>query len=214
VLLRRGIVDEPGLARLLARQWALPFIPDEALAGSFAPSTRLSNEQARALGAYAVTADDGTTWIVLADPHAERLRRLEAMRSAGMPLAIVTATALSQLVNAATLEPATESVATGPTATGTAPRQGPEAVTVAALLEQIMAPLSAAVEASRQETALAEARENELDELANQLAEITEALAQERARSASLEQSLRTHDQQHAAIRAKFEELETLLSSG
>jgi septal ring factor EnvC (AmiA/AmiB activator) len=131
-----------------------------------------------------------------------------------MPLAIVTATALSQLVNAATLEPAAESVAAGPTATGTAPRQGPEAVTVAALLEQIMAPLSAAVEASRQETALAEARENELDELANQLAEITEALAQERARSASLEQSLRTHDQQHAAIRAKFEELETLLSSG
>ena len=70
VLLRRGWIDEDGLARLLARQWRLPFCADEDARLDPQAGRLMPAEQARAL---AVCPIEPGPQLALAEPTEERL---------------------------------------------------------------------------------------------------------------------------------------------
>jgi len=66
VVLRRGWIDEAGLARVLARQWGLAFLDDEAVAVDPAAAALVPLEQGGHLGAFAIGFSEGLPVIALA----------------------------------------------------------------------------------------------------------------------------------------------------
>lgn len=75
-VLRRGLVDEEGLARLLARQWSLQFIEPGSIDEEAAAAELISPERARELRAFCWRSRDGSTSALISDPSTELLNRL------------------------------------------------------------------------------------------------------------------------------------------
>lgn len=97
VVLRRGWLDEVGLARVLARQWELPFLGEEELKENVMVSERLPLEAARRLGACTLEADAGTL-VIVAEPARERFRELTLLLGSDASFAVTTAAALAGLL--------------------------------------------------------------------------------------------------------------------
>ena len=72
VVLRRGWLDEAGLARVLADQWDLRFLEDASVAIDPAAFRLIATEDARRVGAVAIGFDDGRPLVALSEPSAER----------------------------------------------------------------------------------------------------------------------------------------------
>jgi hypothetical protein len=96
VLLRRAIVDEVQLARLLARQWGLPFAEDSE--PNPAALSLLPREQARTLEAVPVDWQDGVLRVVVAEPTEERIGAVKRELGGDVRFAVVAASVLQRLL--------------------------------------------------------------------------------------------------------------------
>jgi hypothetical protein len=97
VVLRRGWIDEAGLARVLARQWGLAFLDDEAVAVDPAAAALVPLEQGGHLGAFAIGFSEGLPVIALAEPTEERFEAVRTTLGGDCRFAVVTRSTLERL---------------------------------------------------------------------------------------------------------------------
>ena len=97
VVLRRGWIDEAGLARVLARQWGLAFLDDEAVAVDPAAAALVPLEQSTRLGAFAIGFSEGLPVIALAEPTEERFEAVRTTLGGDCRFAVVTRSTLERL---------------------------------------------------------------------------------------------------------------------
>jgi hypothetical protein len=97
VILRRGWLDEAGLARVLAEQWSLPFLEDASLAADQAAFRLIATEDARRVGAVAIGFDEGRPLVALSEPSAERFADVRSLVDKDVEFAVVTTSTLERL---------------------------------------------------------------------------------------------------------------------
>jgi Type II secretion system (T2SS), protein E, N-terminal domain len=97
VVLRRGWLDEAGLARVLAEQWDLRFLEDASLAVDQAALRLIATEDARRVGAVAIGFDEGRPLVALSEPTAERFADVRSLVGSEVAFAVVTAGTLERL---------------------------------------------------------------------------------------------------------------------
>jgi hypothetical protein len=98
VLLRRAVVDEFQLARLLARQCALPYVDEEQLETDSRALSVLKSDEARALGAVPLRWERGVLQVVVADPSEERLHEVSRRVGGEVRFAVVASSVLERLL--------------------------------------------------------------------------------------------------------------------
>jgi hypothetical protein len=99
VVLRRGWLDEEGLARALARQWALPYLDDSQVVQG--ATTLLSNAVAAELRVCPISSADDGFLVAVAEPSEERFAAVRAASVAEPRFAIVASTTLERLLASA-----------------------------------------------------------------------------------------------------------------
>ena len=98
VLLRRGWVDEADLARTIARQWGLPYVPENEIVVDPRASLLISPEEAREAGVYPLCFNEQhRTVVAVADPTEGRLDHLRALLGGQVQFAVATVSALRRL---------------------------------------------------------------------------------------------------------------------
>jgi hypothetical protein len=97
VVLRRGWLDEAGLARVLAEQWDLRFLEDASLAIDQAAFRLIATEDARRVGAVAIGFDEGRPLVALSEPSAERFADVRSLAGNEVAFAVVTMGTLERL---------------------------------------------------------------------------------------------------------------------
>jgi hypothetical protein len=104
-LLERGWIDEPRLGRLLARQWALPFLEEGSVDAWSAADDALSRERAHELRVFCSRAEDGSLRALVSDPSTDQLDELR--RELGdVTFAVITDRELRRLLSDHEVEPA------------------------------------------------------------------------------------------------------------
>jgi DNA repair exonuclease SbcCD ATPase subunit len=98
VLLRRAVVDEVQLARMLARQWGLPFVEEEQIEPDAHALALFTGEEAQALSAVPVRRDDRVIEVVVAEPSDIRMREVRRRLGGEVQFAVVAASALDHLI--------------------------------------------------------------------------------------------------------------------
>jgi len=99
VVLRRGWLDEEGLARALARQWALPYLDDAQV--DQRATTMLSSAVAAELMVCPVSSADDGFLVAVAEPSEERFSAVRAATVAEPEFALVTSATLERLLERA-----------------------------------------------------------------------------------------------------------------
>jgi Type II secretion system (T2SS), protein E, N-terminal domain len=192
VLLRWQLVDERQLARLLARQWHLPFLDEQEVVPERAALTVLAAADAQRLAAVPVFWQDGVLRVVVAEPTEERLAEVHARIPQGVAFAVVTSGTLERLLARGEVPPA--EAAQGPS--GENPVRGFDELVD--LLDDETAHLHTLCERVQQFAAFVADRDQTAVRLENELD----------AARAAREQNLRTIDR----LRAEVEERDRLLS--
>jgi hypothetical protein len=231
VVLARGWIGGEGLARLLARQWSIPFLPRESLGLDPAAATLLSTEQAQELQACAIgTTEDGPT-VVIAEPTTQRLEALKALLGESTRFAVVTEESLDGLLaQRARVGPARPTVVSddAPTEdddspasaalTSAAPEPSspdlPAAATADELTDVLVAELEQATEgitAARERIEqLAGARhgaEQLVADLNERLTHVAEERTRQHERSREIEAELEAERERSRALRSRIAEL-------
>jgi DNA repair exonuclease SbcCD ATPase subunit len=208
VVLRRGWIDEQGLAQVLARQWQLPFLPNEAARLEPQAPRLLPAELARALAACPVEA--AAPLLAVAEPSEERFASLAAaIGDSELGFAVVTPGTLARLCDE--LERAERETA-------------PEAAEEAARTEQVE-PLAATLEeATRvlgalhgQVAELSERRqreEAEVERSRERLAQLEDERTQAEGERQRLEEELGQLRELLATLRERLAEAQALLEEG
>lgn len=192
VLLRWRLVDERQLARLLARQWHLPFLDEQEVVPEPAALTVITTADAQRLAAVPVCWQDGVLRVVVAEPTEERLAEVHARIPQQVAFAVVTSGTLERLLARGKAPPAEAAQAPS----GENPVRGFDELVD--LLEDETAHLHTLCEKVQQFAAFVADRDRTAVRLENEL---------DAARAAG-EQSLRTIDR----LRAEVEERDRLLS--
>jgi hypothetical protein len=180
VVLRNGWLDETGLGKLLAQQWRLPFVSDEAAILDRHRQETLPLDQAETLAGCLIDIETGAPCAAVAEPATARLDSLRALLGPDASFAVVTPTTLKRLL---------------------AEQRGgvpePLAIDGDVELDQLLASLAAAtarLTAFREHvaalTAAGEASEQELSRCQTRIGELEQALTAERERSGSLRAKL------------------------
>jgi DNA repair exonuclease SbcCD ATPase subunit len=208
VVLRRGWIDEQGLAQALARQWQLHFLANEAARLEPQAPRLLPAELARALAACPVEA--AAPLLAVAEPNEERFASLAAaIGDSELGFAVVTPRTLARLCDE--LERAERETA-------------PEAAEEAARAEQVE-PLAATLEeATRvlgalrgQLAELSERRqreEAEVERSRERLAQLEDERTQAEGERQRLEEELGQLRELLATLRERLAEAQALLEEG
>jgi MshEN domain len=98
VVLRRGWINEAGLAQLIARRWDLTFAARSTLTVDEHAQALLSRPEAERLGACPVACNDGVPLVAIADPSEDRFSEVRAALGTQCTFVVTTPSALSQLI--------------------------------------------------------------------------------------------------------------------
>jgi type II secretion system (T2SS) protein E len=98
IVLRRGWIDEAGLARLLARQWELAYLDEEAAVADPGVSGLLSAPDAERLGACVIGRLGDRLRVAVAEPTDARFARVQAALGQECEFVVVTRSALERLI--------------------------------------------------------------------------------------------------------------------
>jgi type IV pilus assembly protein PilB len=98
VVLRRGWINEAGLAQLIARRWDLTFAARSTLTVDEHAQALLSRAEAERLGACPIAFNDGVPLVAVADPSEERFSEVRAALGTQCTFVVTTPSALSQLI--------------------------------------------------------------------------------------------------------------------
>jgi hypothetical protein len=226
VVLARGWLSQEGLAKLIARQWSLPFLARESLGLDPTAAGLLSTEQALELRACVIGISNGGPLTVVAEPTTERLGSLTVLLGAATHFAVVTESSLERLLEQrARVRPSTpEDDGEEPTSIAEdapsepAPAESGTAVdmvevddtetdALVAELEQATVGLSAARERIEQLAGARRGAEQMLADLNERLAGVDQERAREQERSRDLEAQLEEARERSRALRRRLAEL-------
>ena len=98
VVLRRGWINEAGLAQLIARRWDLTFAARSMLTVDEHAQALLSRAEAERLGACPVAFNDGVPLVAVADPGEDRFSEVRAALGTQCTFVVTTPSALTQLI--------------------------------------------------------------------------------------------------------------------
>jgi len=98
VVLRRGWVDQAGLARLLARQWDLAFVDDELAVAEPGAAGLLSVANAGGLAACVIGFAEGVPLVAVAEPSEERFAAVRSLLGPECAFVVVTKDTLERLL--------------------------------------------------------------------------------------------------------------------
>ena len=180
VVLRNGWLDEDGLGRLLAQQWRLPFVTDEAAILDRHRQDALPFDHAETLAGCLIDIESGVPCAAVAEPATARLDALRELVGPDGCFAVVTPATLRRLL--AELrgdEPPTPEI-DGDIELGELLTSLAAATDRLTSFREHVAALTAAGRASEQELATSRVR----------IAELEQCLADERERSRSLRTKL------------------------
>jgi hypothetical protein len=98
VVLRRGWIDQAGLARLLARQWELAYVDDEAAVPEQSAGALLSAQEAERLGVCVIGFVEGVPLVAVAEPAEERFATVRSTLGRECVFVVVTKSTLERLL--------------------------------------------------------------------------------------------------------------------
>lgn len=206
VVLRRGWIDEEGLAQLLAQQWDLPFVGPDALETAVVEGAGPWVSEVRQLAACVVSWGDGASAVVVAEPTSDRLNGLRELLGGQPAFAVVTPASLRMLLARAPREPDEHATPDEPAA-GTAVLEDADPDLLITQLETATGALAALRERVEQLTARRHAVERELPELRSEVDRLSHqyAAAQDQVRECELE--LERERERHTSLRARLADL-------
>jgi Type II secretion system (T2SS), protein E, N-terminal domain len=98
VVLRRGWIDQPGLARLLARQWDLAYVDDEVAVPDPSAGALLSAQESERLAVCVIGFVDGVPLVAVAEPAEERFASVRSTLGRECVFAVVSKSTLERLL--------------------------------------------------------------------------------------------------------------------
>lgn len=144
IVLRRGWVDETGLAKLLARQWGLAYLDVNGVRVDPKAAELLAAEDARRLEACPIGFDGDTAVVVVAEPADTRFDEVRAALGRTATFAVVSKGGLDRLLSElAAVEPelpappVTPAVPAGDDTDGLLADIDRAAITIAGLRERV-----------------------------------------------------------------------------
>lgn len=211
IVLRRGWIDEAGLARLLARQWDLEYLDDEAAVSEPDASALLSAPEAERLEVCVLGyAEDGPR-VALAEPADERFARVRSALRRDCEFVVVTPSTLARLL----AQRASNEAESQARATATAVQAAEDAEA-----EQLLGELDAAAgrltewgERVRRLVALQQQTEDELTASRTEIMALEDELANERATVGRLEKELAEQHELMNAARVKLADVTRTLGA-
>jgi hypothetical protein len=205
VVLRKGWTDESGLARLLAEQSGLRFIESEALSPEQAALALLSAEDARSLGAVAISIEESGPLVAIAEPSEERLAAVNASLAGEASFVVVARSALDLLL-----------VRAPPAGHSSEPMDSGDGRHAALLadLDASVARLAGLRQNVERLTRTLRSTEQELSQCQGQLVAVSAAHERERAQRQHLEAELERRSQRLFDTRATLAELLRELEDG
>jgi Type II secretion system (T2SS), protein E, N-terminal domain len=212
IVLRRGWIDEAGLAQLLARQWGLVYLDDEAAVLDESASTLLPAQEAKRLGVCVIGFAVGLPLVALAEPAEERFAHVKAALGRECQFAVVSKTTLERLL-AQGLSTGADGQAAGASAAAAHAAEDAEAERLLSELDTAAQTLLAWAERVRRVVELQQRTENQLSSCQEQIVALREDLASKRATIERLETELAHQHELVNAAKAKLAELARALEA-
>ncbi|HEX3266437.1 MAG TPA: hypothetical protein VHQ98_00480 [Gaiellaceae bacterium] len=97
VVVRKGLIDQVGLARILARQWRLPFLDDAEAQPKRQLSPGFAAARAVELRACPITGGGATALVAVAEPSEERFTAARGQLGAEVAFVVVAEATLERL---------------------------------------------------------------------------------------------------------------------
>jgi len=214
VVLRRGWLDEEGLARALARQWALPYLDDAHV--DQRATTLLSSAVAAELRVCPVASADDGFLVAVAEPSEERFSAVRAASVAEPRFALVTSTTLERLLErAGEAGRAEESAAAESRAARVAADEQSEA-SLQWLDRELEATGEQLIRLRERVVQLVDAdqrRERELADCRAELARLSRGRIADEERIRTLEENVARQQERLVAVRAKLTEANDALDA-
>jgi hypothetical protein len=212
VVLRRGWIDEAGLARLLARQWDLAYVNDEAAVLEPSAGALLSGRDAERLGVCVIGFVEGVPLVAVAEPAEERFATVRSTLGRECVFVVVTKSALERLLaQAASAEAEARSAQTG---TAWDAAEDAEEERLLADLDAAATSLAAWSARVSRIVKLQQQTENELSACREQLTSLREQLTGERATVDPLESELARQRELVSTAKAKLADVAQSLEAG
>jgi hypothetical protein len=213
VVLRRGWIDETGLARLVARQWEKDFLDDVAPQFDERAASLLPPDLARRLDAYGIGFKGEVPVIAVAEPSEAQFAEVSAAVGREVVFAVGTRAALDELLDRAGSLP--------PQAPAAGSAHAPEPVSVddddpeslLGELDRITASLVALRGRVEPLARLQEATAGELAACREQLASLEDERASGRETVRRLEAELAQQRERVSTVKAKLAEVNRTLDS-
>ena len=205
VVLRRGWIDEEGLARLLALQWRLPFLGQDVLGLAVVERELLPFEEARRLSACAFVAE-GVRSVAVAEPTSDRVNELRELAGDDATVVVVTEASLKELLDQLAAEPE-QALPAEETAFESLAIEDAQAAALIAEVETATAALAALAQRVEQLTASRQVVDHELVELRDELERLNRQREQEQALARERDQTLEHERARNETIKTKVADL-------
>jgi len=212
VVLRRGWIDEAGLARLLARQWDLVHVDDEAAVLELGASALLSAQETRRLGVCVIGFVEEVPLVAVAEPAEERFASVRSTLGRECEFAVVSKSTLERLLAQIAAADA-EAQAARASAAAAEAAEDAEAERLLGELDAAATSLAAWAERVRRVVELQQQTENELSTCREQHTALREELTSERATVDRLESELAHQRELVSATKAKLAEIARALEA-
>jgi hypothetical protein len=213
VVLRRGWIDQAGLARLLARQWELAYVDDEVAVPEQSAGALLSAREAERLRVCVIGFVEGAPLVAVAEPAEERFATVRSTLGRKCVFVVVTKSTLERLLTqAASAEAEAQAAQTSAAAADAA--EDAEAERLLADLDAAATSLAAWSERVGRVVELQRQTENELSACREQLTTLSGELASERAAVDRLESELARQRELVSAAKVKLADVARSLDAG
>jgi hypothetical protein len=203
IVLRRGWIDEAGLAQLLARQWGLVYLADEAAIVEQSASALLSAQEAERLGVCVIGFVEILPLVAVAEPAEDRIAHVRSALGRECDFAVVSKSTLERLLAQRVSADREAQAARGRAATAQAADDA-EAERLLVELDTAATTLLAWAERVRRVVELQQHTEDQLSASRKETFSLREELARERASADQLEKRLAHQHELVSAAKAKL----------
>jgi hypothetical protein len=212
IVLRRGWIDEAGLAQLLARQWSLVYLADEAAIVEQSASALLSAAEAERLGVCVLSFVEGLPLVAVAEPAEDRFADVRSALGRECDFAVVSKSTLERLVAQRVSADREAQAARARAATAQAADDA-EAERLLGELDSAATTLLAWAERVRRVVELQQQAEDQLSARREEIVALREELARERASADQLEKKLAHQHGLVSAAKAKLADVARTLEA-
>jgi MshEN domain len=213
VVLRRGWIDQPGLARLLARQWDLAYVDDEVAVPDPSAGALLSAQESERLAVCVIGFVDGVPLVAVAEPAEERFASVRSTVGRECVFAVVSKSTLERLL-AQVVSAEAEAQAAQASADAAEAAEDAEAERLLADLDAAATNLATWSERVSRIVELQRQAENERSACREQLTALREQLTSERATVDRLESELARQRELVSAAQVKLADVARFLEAG